>query len=53
MKVLGGVPVLIGSGVIIMLDGTEPITGVAWHYAGLRRYEPIQGRPSGEILVGG
>jgi hypothetical protein len=35
-----------------MLDETEPITGVASHYADLRRYEPIHGRhPSGETAA--
>jgi hypothetical protein len=45
VDVLGSVPALVDDGVIVMLDGTEPITGVAWHYADLRRYEPIQSRP--------
>jgi hypothetical protein len=49
--VLGGIPVLIYQGVIIMLDETEPSTGVASHHADLRRYEPIHGRPSGETTV--
>jgi hypothetical protein len=34
-----------------MLDETEPSPGVALHYADLRRYEPIHGRPSGETMV--
>jgi hypothetical protein len=42
--VLGCVLVPVDQGVIIMLDETEPSTGVALHYAGLRRYEPVQGR---------
>jgi hypothetical protein len=51
-EALGGVPVFVGSGVIIMLDETEPITGVASHYADLRRYGPIHGRrPSGETAA--
>jgi hypothetical protein len=49
--VLGSIPVLVDQGVIIMLDETEPITGVASHHADLRRYEPIHGRPSGETSV--
>jgi hypothetical protein len=49
--VLGGVPVLVGHGVIIGLDETEPGTGIALHHAGLRRYEPIHGRQSGETAV--
>ena len=47
---LGDVPV-VGQGVTIMLGETEPITGIALHYADLHRYEPIRGRPSGEVLV--
>jgi hypothetical protein len=35
-------------GAVVMLDATEPSAGVTWHYANLRRYEPIHGRPSGE-----
>jgi hypothetical protein len=46
-EVLGGIPILIDRGVIIMLDETEPSTGVASHHADLRRYEPIHGRPVG------
>lgn len=38
-------------GTVVMLDATEPSAGVAWHYANLRQYEPIHGRPSGETLV--
>ena len=49
--VLGGVRVHVGWGVIIMPDETGPITGVALHYAHLRRDEPIHGRPSGETRV--
>jgi hypothetical protein len=49
--VLDGIPVLIYQGVIIMLDETEPSTGVASHHADLRHYEPIHGRPSGETTV--
>jgi hypothetical protein len=45
------VPVVVGWGVIIMLGETEPVTGIALHYADLHRYEPIRGRPSGEITV--
>jgi hypothetical protein len=45
------VPVVVGRGVIIMLGETEPITGIALHYADLHRYEPIRGRPSGEFSV--
>jgi hypothetical protein len=45
------VPVVVGWGVIVMLGETEPITGIALHYADLHRYEPIRGRPSGEIMV--
>jgi hypothetical protein len=36
--VLGSIPALVDQGVIIMLDETEPSTGVASHYADLRRY---------------
>jgi hypothetical protein len=36
--VLGSIPALVDQGVIIMLDETEPSTGVASHYANLRRY---------------
>jgi len=50
-EVLGGIPILIDRGVIIMLDETEPSTGVASHHADLRRYKPIHGRPSGETTV--
>jgi hypothetical protein len=53
-EALGSVPVVtvvVGSGAIIMLGETEPITGIALHYADLHRYEPIRGRPSGEITV--
>jgi hypothetical protein len=50
-EVLGGIPILIDRGVIIMLDETEPSTGVASHHADLRRYEPIHGRPSGETMA--
>jgi hypothetical protein len=46
--VLGKIAVPVDWGVIIMLDATEPIAGVASHYADLRRYEPIHGRRSGE-----
>ena len=45
------VPVVVGGGVIVMLGETEPITGIALHYADLHRYEPIRGRPSGEFSV--
>jgi hypothetical protein len=45
------VPVVVGWGVIVMLGETEPITGIALHYADLHRYEPIRGRPSGEFSV--
>jgi hypothetical protein len=48
---LGRIPVLVDHGAIIVLDGTEPITGVALHHADLRRHEPIHGRPSGETTV--
>jgi hypothetical protein len=48
--VLGRVPVITDQGVIIVLGETEPSTGVALHYAGLR-YEPIPGLPSGEAAV--
>ena len=50
-EVLGGIPILIDRGVIIMLDETEPSTGGASHHADLRRYEPIHGRPSGETTA--
>jgi hypothetical protein len=51
--VLENIPVLVGQGVIIMLGETEPSTGVASHYADLRRCEPIHGRRSGETMVDG
>jgi hypothetical protein len=50
-EVLGKVPVLVGWGAIIIGGETEPITGAAWHYADLRRYEPILGRRLGETTV--
>jgi hypothetical protein len=53
-EVLGSepvVPVVVGWSAIVMLGETEPITGIALHYADLHRYEPIRGRPSGEFSV--
>lgn len=52
-SVLGGIPVLVDQDAIIMLGETKPSAGVALHYAGLRRYEPVRGRPSVETMVGG
>jgi hypothetical protein len=49
-EALGSVPGVVGQNVVIMLGETEPVTGIALHYADLRRYEPIRGRPSGEII---
>jgi hypothetical protein len=49
--VLGSIAVLVDQCVIIMLDESEPITGLALHYADLRRYEPIHGRPSDGTMV--
>lgn len=43
--VLGGIPVLVDQGVVIVLHETEPSTGVALHDAGLRRCEPIHWSP--------
>jgi hypothetical protein len=51
IDVIESIPVLVDWGVIIMLDEAEPVTGVALHYADLRRYEPIHGRPSGETMA--
>ena len=50
-KVLGSVTVVVDQAFIIMLDVTEPSTGVALHDAGLRRFEPIHGRQSGATVV--
>jgi hypothetical protein len=49
-KVIGRVAV-VDLGVVIAVDETEPSAGVALHYADLRRYEPIHGRPSGQTVV--
>src|SRR6185437_16872860 len=43
IDVLGNVPVPAELGVIVVLVGTEPSTGVASHYAGLRPYKPVLG----------
>lgn len=45
-EAIGSIPV-----VVFLLDATEPSAGVAWHYAYLRRYELIHGRPSGETAA--
>ena len=52
-KILGSIPAAVDRGTVTMLDATEPSAGVAWHYANLRRYEPIHDRPSGETVVDG
>jgi len=45
------VPFIVDEGIIVTLDETAPIPGVALHYADLRRYEPVHGRQSDETAV--
>jgi hypothetical protein len=49
--VLGRIPVLFDLSVIIILGEAEPITSIALHHTGLRRYEPIHGRRQARLRL--